>query len=195
MGHIYIITCLVNNKVYIGQTTETIVKRFNRHIYDAKKYASMQPNISNNKKRFCTKLVRAMSKYGIDKFYISQLEEVQKENLNEREKYYILLYNSTKEGYNLSSGGDRPTHSEVSRKKISESVRNRAKNNIDSFRKHSELHGLPPKCIYVVIKGSEAVAINKHEKCRWKSFTARKYGTLENAKIELLKYLRLIENQ
>lgn len=30
--YIYKITCKVNNKVYIGQTTETVSKRFSRHM-------------------------------------------------------------------------------------------------------------------------------------------------------------------
>lgn len=47
-----------------------------------------------------------MNKYGIDKFHISLVEECTIENLNEREQYWINQYDSYKNGYNATLGGD-----------------------------------------------------------------------------------------
>lgn len=50
-----------------------------------------------------------MRKYGIDKFYISQIEEVNLDDINEREIYWIKFYNSqTPNGYNVRAGGEDP---------------------------------------------------------------------------------------
>lgn len=50
-----------------------------------------------------------MLKYGKDKFHIIQIDEASsKEELYEKEKYYIALYNSNNPqfGYNMTEGGD-----------------------------------------------------------------------------------------
>jgi predicted DNA-binding protein YlxM (UPF0122 family) len=51
-----------------------------------------------------------MRKYGVDKFYIKTLEICNVKVLDEREIYYIDLYNSTdkSKGYNVSIGGNTP---------------------------------------------------------------------------------------
>lgn len=66
-GSIYKITNLINGKVYIGQTTQPIEKRFKSHCY----------------KDGCTKLYNAMKKYGKSNFSIELLES--KELNSERE--------------------------------------------------------------------------------------------------------------
>lgn len=50
-------------------------------------------------------LYRAMRYYGIDNFYIVQLEEVEDNELNDREKYWIDKYDSFQNGYNMTLGG------------------------------------------------------------------------------------------
>ena len=53
-----------------------------------------------------------MRKYGVDCFIFTVLESCSKELLNERETYYIRIYNtSSKEhGYNLNDGGAQPVN-------------------------------------------------------------------------------------
>ena len=53
---------------------------------------------------------RAMRKYGVDKFYIETLEICSVDVLDEREMYYIDLFDSTdkSKGYNVSIGGNTP---------------------------------------------------------------------------------------
>lgn len=94
-GSIYIIRNTINNKVYIGQTTQTIGIRFTNH-----KMASRTGED--------TKFYRAMRKYGEDKFYPELLEEVEIKDLNNRERYWIKYYDSYYNGYNSTLGGDQP---------------------------------------------------------------------------------------
>lgn len=91
LGKIYKITNIINGKVYIGQTIRTLKTRFNQHI----------------NRTGCTYLHSAIHKYGKEKFKIELIEEVPKENLDEREIYWISFYNSTDKtkGYNLIKGG------------------------------------------------------------------------------------------
>ena len=88
---IYKITNKVNKKIYIGQTINSIEKRFQRHINDALNYV------------VDTHLARAIRKYGKDQFEIELIECVSNQiELTTRERYWINFYNSTnsKIGYN-----------------------------------------------------------------------------------------------
>ncbi len=92
---IYLITNLINNKKYVGQSTH-IYKRWGVH---------KNPNNWTD-----NALYRAFRKYGIDKFKFEILEECPKELLNDREIYWISYYNSFEDGYNLTAGGDNGAH-------------------------------------------------------------------------------------
>ena len=94
-GSIYIIRNTINDKVYIGQTTQTINIRFTNH-----KMA--------NRTGEDTKFYRAMRKHGEDNFYPELLEEVEIKDLNDRERYWIKYYDSYYNGYNSTLGGDQP---------------------------------------------------------------------------------------
>lgn len=94
---IYQILNVVNNKVYIGQTTECFLKRFWHH------------NWSLNSNRHANKyLQNAWNKYGKDMFEFSVIHVLQDgEDINELEKYYIAQMNSANAsyGYNMQLGG------------------------------------------------------------------------------------------
>lgn len=94
-GSIYIIKNFVNDKVYIGKTIESIEVRFQEHKKNC--------NRENCKDR---PLYRAMNKHGIDKFYVELLEKCEINILSQKEQEYILLYDSYKNGYNATLGGD-----------------------------------------------------------------------------------------
>nr|DAG72515.1 MAG TPA: intron associated endonuclease [Bacteriophage sp.] len=93
-GKIYLITNEVNSKVYVGQTIQTLNKRFNGHCCYSKSDRSINMYIK-----------RAIHKYGRDKFHIQLIEECPINILNEREKYWINFYDSYNTGYNLTLGG------------------------------------------------------------------------------------------
>lgn len=115
MGYIYKITNIINGKLYIGQTRKTIEERFKAHIKNARRHVNRY-------------LYDAMNKYGYDNFVPSLIEECDDILLDEREIYWIQLYNTTDKniGYNMTSGGgggdtwtNNPHKAETS-KKISE---------------------------------------------------------------------------
>lgn len=94
MGHIYKITNKENNKVYIGQTIKKVEKRFQQHKNNYNK-----PYFSQ------LALYKAFNKYGIENFSFEEIEEVDNEKLDEREKYWIKYYDSYQNGYNSTLGG------------------------------------------------------------------------------------------
>lgn len=94
LGLIYIITNSINSKVYIGQTTQSLKDRWYGHCRKAcsKNEADMH-------------IKRAILKYGKENFSINEIEKCKIEELDEKEIYYINLYNSYKNGYNRTKGG------------------------------------------------------------------------------------------
>lgn len=113
MSVIYVRTNKFNGKQYVGKTTDLKVrqKKWNNLLY---RYAG--PVINN-----------ARAKYGIDAFDFEILKECEDEELNQWEMYYIKELNTkAPNGYNLTDGGEGMTgytHSEETRKKLSEIVK------------------------------------------------------------------------
>lgn len=99
VGCIYIIRNVLNNKVYIGQTSlKNPIKRWVEHYEESKN--------ENN----LLYLYKSIRKYGIENFTFQILESnIPIENLDEKETFYIKIYNSSNEnfGYNLTLGGQR----------------------------------------------------------------------------------------
>lgn len=103
MGLIYKITNKINNKIYIGKTVQPLKTRWKQHLADSKKTSKNH-----------NKLYRAMNKYGQENFIIEVIEDnIPIELLNEKEKFYIKLFNSFYEGYNLTFGGDGESHVDI----------------------------------------------------------------------------------
>ena len=92
MGYIYKIYNDINDKIYIGQTVNSISYRWSQH-----KDAYL---------KFDWHLYLAMRKYGIEKFHIEEVEQCSDELLDEKEIYYISLYDTMNKGYNETVGGD-----------------------------------------------------------------------------------------
>lgn len=95
MPYIYKITNSINHKVYIGKTTRTVEERWKEHQKDFNKDISQK-----------RPLYAAMRKYGILAFTIEPIEECSAKELDERERYWIEIYGSFKNGYNATLGGD-----------------------------------------------------------------------------------------
>lgn len=102
IGYIYCITNSKNGKQYIGQTATTVHKRFTEHLRCAR-VDEESPYL----------LYRAIKKYGEENFNIETLLTIYassrtelKEKLNEKEIYYIRIFNTYKpNGYNMTLGG------------------------------------------------------------------------------------------
>jgi group I intron endonuclease len=92
---IYIITNIINGKVYVGQSTD-IRQRWWHHKYELNK------QIHSNRH-----LQGAWNQYGKENFEFSILELCEENDLDNREIYWISEYNSKNPefGYNLSDGG------------------------------------------------------------------------------------------
>ena len=106
MVTIYKYTNTINKKVYIGQTRQLLEKRAK---YNGSGY------------QHCVHFYAAIQKYGWESFVPEILEEVDENKADEREQYYIQLYNSINNGYNIDLGGHIEKHRSITTKqKISE---------------------------------------------------------------------------
>ena len=92
-------------KVYIGQSIDV-----NKRVKDY-----------NNPQAYQTgkKILNSILKYGIENHEIDIIEECNRENLNDREVFWIKEYNSVKEGLNIEEGGYYSNRSQEVKDKIS----------------------------------------------------------------------------
>ena len=89
---IYKITCLENEKAYIGQSSD-IKTRFSDHLKSA-----LSSSATTNK------LYQEMRKYQPYNFTFEILEEVPRNKLDERERYWIDFYSTKEFGLNITKG-------------------------------------------------------------------------------------------
>lgn len=163
-GSIYIIKNNINDKVYIGQTTNTIEERFKNHI--------KKSTIKSRK----YKLYNAFKKYGIENFFIEPLEtNIPIENLNNKEIFYIEKYDSFDNGYNSTKGGDgRTINKQYDESKILELYKNGL-----SSSKISEIYNVSGITILRVLK-KHNVKIrengNKYQQFNNKEFKKQWFG-------------------
>jgi group I intron endonuclease len=91
-GIVYKITCIINNKVYVGQTTISIKHRFWCHLRDGRYHD--------------TKLYSAFKKYGNENFKIEEIDGANSQSeLNYKEWLWIHKLDCIKNGYNSKEGG------------------------------------------------------------------------------------------
>lgn len=130
---IYCIECVETNTKYIGQTFESFYRRWIFHKWNLKN--------NHHSNRY---LQNAWNKYGeqnfkfypIESFELSQKDIITKETLDELEEKYIKEYDTFRNGFNLTTGGEKckmAPLSEETKRKIGE------KNRINMLgKKHSE---------------------------------------------------------
>lgn len=91
---VYKITNTQNNKSYIGISVD-IERRWDDH-----------KNPYNWSRESRKALYQAFQKYGLENFSFEVLEECLITELSEKEKYYVELYDTFKNGYNATAGGE-----------------------------------------------------------------------------------------
>ena len=107
-GGIYKISNKINGKVYIGQSNN-LKRRFKEHKI---RYKSINSNEYNSVIHI------AIRKYNIENFNFEIIEYCENSKLNEREIFWINYYDSFKNGYNCTLGGEgskRPSQKKCSR--------------------------------------------------------------------------------
>lgn len=100
IGSLYIITNSVNHKVYIGKTYTSIEKRWKRHLTDCDR------KNENGEYKYKYPIYNAIRKHGKEKFKIRLIGKFEEGELEEAEIEYIKRYDSFKNGYNATLGGD-----------------------------------------------------------------------------------------
>ena len=122
---IYKITNNTTGKIYVGQAVSHILNhnkyrphgrdgRFKCHISEAFSTKKNQSHYLNN----------AIRKYGVTDFVVELIECCEIDEANDREIHYIHFYNSLfPNGYNLKNGGSVFTHSDESKKRVSNGVK------------------------------------------------------------------------
>ena len=109
-GIIYKIKNKITGEVYIGQTTNK--RGFNgRYLFSGTGIERVHKYLLGNQRRgesHNQHLRRSIEKFGYDAFEVTEVLDtaMSRKELNEKEIYYIELYDCYKHGYNQSFGGD-----------------------------------------------------------------------------------------
>lgn len=142
-GCIYAIFNTITKKYYIGQTNlKNPIIRWKDHYDEA---FSKKSNYH---------LYKSMRKYGIDKFQFQILEDnILIQDLDVKEKEYIILYDSFNNGYNNTDGGqDSSWHSKLTKDQVIEII-NLIKSNNLTFVEISKLYNVNPSTISDINNG------------------------------------------
>jgi group I intron endonuclease len=114
MGYIYKVVNKLNGMMYIGQTKNDLYERWRGH-----------KKITSN----CLYLKNALQKYGVENFSFKLICICFDEDLDFYEVEYIQKHNTiVPNGYNIRDGGNSGKHNEITKLKISNSLKNRTKN-------------------------------------------------------------------
>jgi group I intron endonuclease len=99
--NVYQLTCLANDKLYIGQHSGDDLEAYLRH--------TLADAFNPHNRKVCRPLYRAMRKYGREAFVIQSLvRPINKSQMDELEKFFIRTFDTQNRevGYNVTSGGE-----------------------------------------------------------------------------------------
>jgi hypothetical protein len=194
---IYKIINLTTNKIYVGQAVSHILNhkryrpyghegRFRCHISEAFSTKKNQSHYLNN----------SIRKYGVSDFVVELIECCEIENSDNREIHYIKELNSLfPNGYNLKNGGSVFTHSDESKKRVSDGVINYYKDKKeDRFKNITQIDDDIEKYIKPLKRNNEQygwyVYINKI-----KADFGGVHISLEKSKISAIEFIYNLKNQ
>lgn len=175
---IYKATNIINNKVYIGQTVNSLSVRKAQHE-------------RSHEYGYKTAFSNAIRKYGKENFKWEVIYETDSmEDLNEKESYYIEYYKSlvTENGYNLKGGGGNDFLTQEVKNKIGEAQLGE-KNHM--FGKTGELNHSSKKVINIttnMIFGSASEAA-RYDKANFSHICAVCRGLRGSTKGNVYRYL------
>lgn len=147
MQGIYQIKNLINNKIYIGQSTN-ILSRWNSHKSNYNSHMESSPL-----------LYAAFNKYGVENFEFTILEEIEnRELLNEKETYYIQTLNTlAPNGYNCILPTELLRGTNNIKNKISEDevkeIKNLLINSNTAVSEIASIYGVALSTIYRINRG------------------------------------------
>lgn len=139
---IYKIENLINGLCYIGQSLN-IEQRWEAH----------KKNITEATICYDYPLYQSIRKYGLDNFSFEIIEECCKEQLNEKEIYWIKFYNSFNNGYNQTLGGNNSSHFSKINLEILENIYNDLQESILSETQIANKYNLCLKSISLINVG------------------------------------------
>jgi len=194
---IYKIINLTSNKIYVGQAVSHILNhkryrpyghegRFRCHISEAFSTKKNQSHYLNN----------AIRKYGVHDFVVELIECCEICDANEREIHYIQELNSLfPNGYNLKTGGSVFTHSDESKKRVSNGVINYFKDKkYERFKNVIKIDDDVEKYIKPLKRNQEQygwyVYIDRN-----KADFGGVHISLEESKISAIEFVNNIKNQ
>jgi group I intron endonuclease len=189
---IYKIVNLSTNKIYVGQAVSHILNhkkyrpygregRFRCHISEAFSTKKNQSHYLNN----------AIRKYGIENFVVELIEYCEINDADKRETHYIKEFNSLyPNGYNLKNGGNVFTHSDESKKRLSNGVSNYYKDKkFDRFKDVNQIDDDIEKYIKPLKKYNEQYGWYVYiDKC--KADFGGIHITLEQSKISAIDFIK-----
>ena len=165
MPYIYKIINNLNQKMYIGKTTNTIEHRWKEHCQEYKR--------DQEKSR---PLYAAMNKYGLENFTIEKVEECSMDILNKREQFWSEYYGTFKFGYNATMGGDGKVYADYD---LVYSLFNLGKTN----KEICEITGYTDKTVTKIL---EIKGINSEERKK-RGYTNRKMVLMLDNNNKILK--------
>jgi len=189
---IYKIVNLSTNKIYVGQAVSHILNhkkyrpygregRFRCHISEAFSTKKNQSHYLNN----------AIRKYGIENFVVELIEYCEINDADKRETHYIKEFNSLyPNGYNLKNGGNVFTHSDESKKRLSNGMSNYYKDKkFDRFKDVKQIDDDIEKYIKPLKKYNEQYGWYVYiDKC--KADFGGIHITLEQSKISAIDFIK-----
>lgn len=107
-GIIYKISNKINGKVYIGQTKQGFNKRYIAKGKGIERVYNYYKKCSLNNQYVNDYLMNSINKYGLKSFEINETLDFafSKKELDIKEECWVNIYNSFKNGYNCTKGGD-----------------------------------------------------------------------------------------
>ena len=193
---IYKIVNLSTDKIYVGQAVSHILNhkkyrpyghegRFRCHISEAFSSKKNQSHYLNN----------AIRKYGVENFVVELIECCEINDADEREIHYIKEFNSLyPNGYNLKNGGSVFTHSDESKKRVSNGVINYYKDKkFDRFKNVTQIDDDIDKYIKPLKKYNEQYGWYVYiDKC--KTDFGGIHIPLDESKNSAIEFIKLLKN-